>query len=1004
MNSHDLAGLNATGCTRTRAEARSQSIPPWRTVLKGVLLGALITASAAAAPPQAVNPASRNSSAVQTIPNTGQQITPLAPRAARFDTLNPGLADFPNYVAGQAVTTVTSPDRKTLLILTSGYNLLNATSGSKIGSQIAADSNEYVFVYDITRPLPVKKQVIQVPNTYNGIVFDPTGTTFYVSGGVNDNVHVFALGQSGLWAEQAGSPIALGHSAGVGLSVKPAAAGIGITKDGSKLVVADYYNDSISILNKTSNGWTKLAELDLRPGKIDPKNSGVPGGEYPFWVSVRGNDTAYISSIRDREVVVVNFAGTPTVVSRIKLKGQPNKMVLNAAQTTLYVAQDETDSVAVIDTASNTVREDIAVGTPDGLLPSSRAGYTGSNTNSVTLSPDEQTLYVTNGNMNDVAVVELNGGSGAIRTIGLIPTGWYPNSISFSADGRYAYVVNGKSPTGPNPGNCNGAGNTEKSDACAGTNQYDLQLIKAGFQAFPTPAASQLSTLTQQVALNNHFSRTVSAADQATMAFLRSNIKHVIYIIKENRTYDQVLGDLPVGNGDPSLTEFGEGTTPNLHKLAQNFVTLDNFYDTSEVSMDGWPWSTSARAPDVVERQTKVNYAGRGLTNDSEGTNRNVNTGYGTTAERLAVNPLTPNDPDVLPGGTDTAAPDGPNDEENTGYLWNDALRAGLSLRNYGFFIDLARYNLPAQYASATIPDLTDPAASNTTVAYSTSAALRPYTDPYFRGFDNAFPDYYRFTEWQREFDTKYANGGLPQLSLVRFMHDHTGNFSTAINGVNTPELQEADNDYAVGLLVQKIANSQYRNNTLVFVIEDDSQDGADHVDSHRSVAFIVGPYVKQNAVVSTSYNTIDFLRTMEDILGLSPLNLNDSTAVPMADVFDPSQTKWTFSAAPSPMLYGTSLPLPQQSAKMRVPKPAHDAAYWAAATKGMDFSVEDHFDFNRYNHILWQGIMGAQPYPESHSGLDLRANRTKLLSRYRLQTAAALTKTNAAPAQRASN
>ncbi len=607
-----------------------------------------------------------------------QKLTPLAPKKASFEPLNPGLADFPDYVAGQAVTTVVSPDKSTLLVLTSGYNLLNSAAGA----QLPADSNQYVFVFSIISPTPVQTQVIQVPNTYNGIVFDPSGTTFYVTGGVNDNVHIYDMGATG-WGERTGSPIALGHAAGVGLEVSPQAAGIAITKDGTKLVVTDYYNDSISILTKSSNTWTKTGELDLRPGKEDSSKSGVPGGEYPFWVAVKGNNTAYVSSIRDREIDVVNIgSSTPDVVKRIKLKGQPNKMVLNAAQSTLFVAEDETDSVARIDTGTNTLESEVFVGAPAGLLPSNRANLTGNNTDSVTLSPDEKTLYVTNGNENNVAVVDL-----ATQSVkGLIPTGWYPNSVSLSPDGNYIYVVNGKSPTDANQGDCYGGVLPGLSAAkCAASNQYDLQLIKAGIQSFPTPTAKQLVALTQQVAENNKYTRVESATDLATMAAIRAKIKHVIYIIKENRTYDQILRDLDRGNGDPSLTEFGLETTPNLHALATNFVTLDNFYDRSEVSMDGWPWSTSARAPDVVERQVTVNYAGRGLSNDSEGTNRNVNVGYATLAERLAADPLTPNDPDVLPGTTDTAAPDGPDDEINTGYIWNDALRAGLTPGITGF-------------------------------------------------------------------------------------------------------------------------------------------------------------------------------------------------------------------------------------------------------------------------------------------------------------------------------
>src|SRR5579864_6046176 len=566
----------------------------------------------------------------QVIPNTGQQITPTAPTGARFEPLNPDLADNPQYLAGQAVTSVVSPDGKTLLVLTSGYNQLNSPSGDRI----PADSTQFVFVYDVSANTPAKKQVIQVPNTYCGIMFDPSGAAFYVSGGVDDDVHAYSVGENGLWVEQPGSPIALGHhGSGVGYSVKPQTAGIAVTADGSKLVVTNYYNDSVSVLTKTQAGWSVSSELDLRPGKEDPKKSGVPGGEYPLWVAIKGNDTAYVSSIRDREIVVVDIAGTPAVVTRISVPGQPNRMVLDRSQRLLYVAQDNTDSIGVIDTSSNRLRENILVTAPVGLLPEWKSRLKGNDTNSVTLSRDEKLLYVTNGWMNDVAVIQLGSAHGQSRVIGLIPTGWYPNSISFSSDGKFTYVVNGKSPTGPNPGHCR-ARKGHPNPECGVANEYNLQLIKAGLQSFPTPTPGELQALTHQVAMNNHFTSSLSQEDAAQLAFLRAHIKHVIYIVKENRTYDQVLGDLEVGNGDPNLTEFPEATTPNEHKLARDFVTLDNFYDTSEVSYDGWSWSTSARAPDLVEKQTPVNYAERGLSYDTEGTNRDINIGIASQEER----------------------------------------------------------------------------------------------------------------------------------------------------------------------------------------------------------------------------------------------------------------------------------------------------------------------------------------------------------------------------------
>jgi YVTN family beta-propeller protein len=928
----------------------------------------------------------------QVLPNTGQQITPTAPANSSFVSLNPGLSDNPTYLAGQAATSIVSPDGKTLLVLISGYNLVKTASDTNNPT----DSTQWVFVYDISQYRPVQKQAIQVPNTYYGIVFDPSGTAFYVAGGVDDDVHIFLRGTTGVWAEAATSPVLLGHTpvppgppinlGGVGLEVKPQAAGVAISADGTKLVVADYYNDSISVLTQSAGTWSKVAELDLRPGETNPSETGVPGGEYPFWVVIKGNNTAYVSSIRDREIDVVDItsAAAPSVTTRISVPGQPNKMVLNASQSTLYVAQDVSDSVGVIDTGSNTLVDNIPVTAPNGLLPNSLSRFKGSNTNSVTVSPDGRTLYVTNGTMNEVAVVQL-GRPRQSQLMGLIPTGWYPNSVSFSNDGRFMYVVNDKSPTGPNPDYCH-VGDTPTSVACGASNQYDLQLIKAGLQSFPTSGSKELWSLTQQVANNNNFSRAPRNDAAGTMWFLRNHIHHIIYIIKENRTYDQILGDLAEGNGDPSLAEFGSATTPNLHNLASQFVDLDDFYDTSEVSMDGWPWSTAAHATDVVERQTSVEYAGRGLGYDSEGTNRNVNVSLPTLAEREAANPLMADvpDPNVMAGTMNIGAPDGPEGQVGAGFLWDAALRAGLTVRNYGFFIDEARYNLPpSEYG---IPEIENPFASNTIVAYSTSQSLAPFTDQYFRGFDMTIPDFWRFEEWQRDFN---ANG-LKNLTLLRLPHDHTGNYTAPVaesTGIDTPELDEADNDYAVGLVVQTIANSPYKDDTLIFVIEDDAQDGGDHVDTHRSIAFIVGPYVKQGAVVSTSYNTVSMFRTIEDILGTGHQNLNDALALPMADVFDPRQKDWSFTASPSGLLCapGINLGLPAAACQgVAALYPTHNAAYWANVTKGMDFSVEDHVDGKEFNRILWQGLKGAQPYPASPSGLDLRANRPQLLERYR--------------------
>ncbi|HLI76189.1 MAG TPA: alkaline phosphatase family protein [Acidobacteriaceae bacterium] len=920
--------------------------------------------------------------------STGQRITPLAPRGASFQPLNPGLLDAPSYTVGQAVSTTISPDGKTLLVLTSGYNLWNFTSGAQAGNTNPADSSEWVFVFDISTDKPIQKQAISVPNTYNGIAWSPLGTEFFVSGGDNDNVHIYNQ-VAGAWTEEPGSPVALQHnpapplsSGGLGLITPPEAAGLAVSSDGNSVVVANYENDSITELVKQQGvGWIRYIDYDLRPGKQSTSFTGVPGGEYPFWVQSKGSSTAYISSVRDRQIVVLTPQG---VIARIPVPGQPNKMVMNKAQSLLYVAQDNAPGIAVIDTNNNVVIDEIQ---PPSIVSNSTKGgannFLGANPNSLALSPDEKTLYVTEGGLNAVAVYHL-GGVGGSTFAGFIPTGFYPNSVSVSPDGKMLYIVNGKSATGPNPQNCTTAVANAQAAACNASNTYIWQITKAGFQTVPVPTSSELATLTQKVVTNDNIGGLVTAQQQEVMTFLHNHIQHVIYIIKENRTYDQVLGDLEVGNGDPLITQFPEANTPNFHAIARNFVDFDNFFDVSDVSGDGWPWSTSARTTDVIEKEIPVNYAGRGIDNDSEGTNRNLNVGIGNTLQRYAADPLTGTDPDLLPGNANVAAPDSEDGSQGQGYLWNGALKAGLTVRNYGFFLDLARYNLTV-YPPLNIPEDPNAYADHLQVAYSTNTVLSQYTDPYYRGFDNSFPDYFRFTEWQREFQGYVNSGNLPNLSFVRLMHDHFGNFATAINGVNTPELQIADNDYAVASVIQAVNNSPYKSNTLIFVIEDDAQDGGDHVDAHRSTAFIVGPYVKKQYVDSTRYNTVNFLATIEGVLGIAPLNINDANAAPMINAFNiNADGNWKFTATPSSYLAMTTLPIPGLTAEMAGPRPLHNAEWWAAHTKGMDFSVEDHLDSAKFNRVVWGGVMGAnKAYPYFRTGTDLSQNRSALLAKY---------------------
>ena len=925
---------------------------------------------------------------------TGFSITPTAAPGSSFSTMNPGLPGLPNYLAGQPMTTATSPDGKTLLVLTSGYNLLNGPDGKNIKNA----GNEYVFIYDISGNKLVQLGAVPLPAAYAGLAWNPNGREFYVSGGAGDLVFVITLGATG---PALGGTISMNHPTnpntlgpGLGLGQPALVAGLSVNAKGDRLLVANHINDSVSLCDLGSR--KVISELDLRPGVIDPAKAGVIGGAYPFWTVVKGNDKAYVSVMRDREIIVLSLAGDkPVVTGRIPVQGNPNKMILNKAQNLLMVAEDNADAVVVIDTNLDKVVDTIFTTAPTAPNESLTYFQKGSNTNSLALSPDEKTLYVTNGGTNSVAVLTMNTYKTASYTYGLIPTGWYPQAIAVSPDGSTLFVANSKNVPGPNSANCKhilGTG-ADSDPVCLAANQYIQQLQKGGMSTIPVPDRKTLRTLTAQVAANNNFNVADNHDDNAAvMEQLRAKIKHVIYIVKENRTYDQVLGDLEKGNGSPAVALFTEPYTPNQHQIARQFVTLDNFYDSGEVSGVGWNWSVGGRATDYVEKTVPPSYAGRfgPLFYDYEGTNRFVNIGYSSLTDRLKANPLTPQDPNLLPGTADVAAPDSSEGDAGAGYIWDDAIRAGLSVRNYGFFLDLVRYALPAPFTQLNIPAPTNPSAANVVQAYPAKASLVPLTDPYFRGFDNNYPDFFRYQEWAREFDQYVAKGNLPSLSMVRFMHDHTGNFDTAGYGVNTPESQVADNDYSVGLLLEKLAASPYAADTLVFVIEDDAQDGPDHVDAHRSIAFIAGPYVKQGAVVSSRYNTVNFIRTIKDVLGINAFGITDGTAEPMADVFDLNQSKWSYVAKVPSLLRSTStLPLPKATPEnsladsrqnRRASKPTHTAQWWAKRMSGQKFDKEDELDTADYNQTLWKGLKGNKPYPAVRDGKDLSKDRETLL------------------------
>ena len=898
---------------------------------------------------------------------TGQALTPTAAPAATYMPLVTEVGPNPSYIADGASAIAVSPDKREMLVLTSGYNRYNGTNGKPA----AAQSTQYVFRYDISGQSAHRVQTLQVPNSFGGIAWLPDGCGFIVGGGVEDALFVFARRGSNF--EPAGK-IPLGHKAGLGADVLPQAAGVAVSPDGRSALVANYYNDSVSLVDLGRQAV--VAEQDLRPGKIDPAQSGVPGGEFPFAVAWTDKTHAWVSSPRDRQLLQLSVSPEAIRVdSRVKTIGEPTAMLVDGKSHRLVATEDNDDRLAFVDLLGGRL-----VAEPRVTLPSALAAPPlgkGFNPNGLALLPGGR-LLVTLGGINALAIFD----GGTVQA--LIPTGWYPDAVATNASGTRVYVANRKSPPGPNPLGCKPALAKYRGqpNACGATNQYIWQLEKAGLVEFPLPSVRALAAATLQVARNLGLPDAAERrAAAARMAPIASRIKHVVFIIKENRTYDQVLGDLDKGNGDPHLAILGRALSPNHHRLADDFVTLDNFYDSGEVSAAGWSWSTAGRATDMLEKTVPVTYADRGLSYESEEILRNIHPQQ-TMAERYATDPALSRDPDLLPGPALMTAPDPDSDDlPNQGYLWDAAIRAGLSVRNYGFS-DASNYD-PA--APGGVPIIRQPFKEHRRVYTPGDRLLATRSDPYFRGFDLKLPDYWRELEWQREYDEQEAAGRLPNLTLLRLGRDHFGDFDEAIDGANTVETQMADNDYAIGKVVERIARGKAAGSTMIFIIEDDAQNGTDHVDARRSLALVAGPYVRHGALVSTRYSTLNVLRTIETLLGLKPLGLNDGLAMPMADLFDPKQAHWSYRAEAAGVLRTTQLPIPndrfapiKERASTRCA--GHSAVYWAAAMKGQDFSKEDRLDTTAFNSALWRGL-GSGVEPSARDGRDLRENRPSVLT-----------------------
>jgi DNA-binding beta-propeller fold protein YncE len=517
----------------------------------------------------------------------------------------------------------------------------------------------------------------------------------------------------------------------------------------------------------------------------------------------------------------------------------------------------------------------------------------GSTPNSLALSPDEKTLYVANANINAIGVFDVEK-PGRSRSLGFIPTGWYPTSVRVTPDGKRLLVANGKgnvamaNPRGPQP------------IRGTSTEQYIGKLFRGSLNTVELPPRKQLAP--QLAAWTTEVLQCSPLRPDASVSAKRPEgnpipgrpgnpgpIKHCIYIIKENRTYDQVFGDMPEGNGDPNLCLFPERVTPNHHQLAREFVLLDNFYVESEVSADGHEWTMAAYATDFVEKTWPLNYG-------------HSNSKFPYPSEG------------VFP----VAAP-------FSGYLWDRAREAGVSYRSYGEFVQ-------------------NPTSTNAPVT-TRLKSLQGHFDPWFRSFDMNYSDLLRADRFISELKRFEAEGEMPRLQIVRLPNDHTHGVTA---GRRTPTAYVAENDLALGRVVEAVSRSKFWPTTAIFVVEDDAQNGPDHVDAHRTVALVVSPYTKRRVVDSTMYSTSSMLRTMELILGLQPMTQFDAAATPMFNSFQAEPNLSPYAALPA------NVDLDAKNA----------VAAWGSEIK-FNFAKEDAADDLLFNEVIWRSVKGADhPMP----------------------------------------
>src|SRR4051812_7638034 len=694
---------------------------------------------------------------------------------------------------------------------------------------------------------------IEIPKSWYGLKFSADEKFLYASGGNDNWILKYAVQNKKLILKDS---IILGDK--WPFKISPA----GIEIDDAK--------QTMYVVTKENNS---LYTVDLKTKKSDSLSLGAEAytcllspDKTQLYISLWGGDKILIYSPQQKKLI-----------DSISVGDNPNDICFTKNGNYLFVANANDNSVSVIDITKRKVIETLNA----ALYPHAPSGST---TNSVALSTDEKTLYIANADNNCLAVFDVSD-PGSSKSKGFIPVGWYPTCVRVI--GNKIFVANGKGYTSlPNPKyrafDTSSTYTYQKGEEIE--QQYIGGLFKGTLSIFNTPTAEQLATYSQVVYQNTpyHKDKELTATTEAGNPVPQkignsSPIKHVFYIIKENRTYDQVLGDIKEGNGDSSLVLFGEKVTPNLHALAREFVLLDNFYVNAEVSADGHNWSMGGYADDYLEKTWPTSYGGRGGVYDGEG-------------NRAIAN-------------------------NKNGFIWDFAARADVSYRTYGEFADDYKPNIPV---------------------------LANHFCPYYTSWDQTVRDTTRVGQWKRDFDSLVAAGALPRLNTLRIINDHTEGLR---KGRPTPFAHCADNDLAVGMLVDYLSKSPVWKESVVFVLEDDAQDGPDHVDAHRSTAYVAGGFVKRQAVDHTMYSTTSMLHTIELILGMPPMSQYDAAAEPMYRCFSNTPDLTPFNAKP----LQTDI-----NAKNGVENA------WQRKSEQFDFTQEDRIPDREFTEVIWKAVKGA--------------------------------------------